>query len=102
MISHNSIMLLSFFFLFPFLVLLRWSNFSYSLLPSSSPSWPFCSLEPRPIGDHPAATPAATIPAMTVGAPRAELERDRLDLERLRGSGLAGALELKLLSLVGV
>ena len=37
------------------------------------------SADGRPMGAHPAATPAATIPAMTVGAPRAELERDRVD-----------------------
>ncbi|MBE3050234.1 hypothetical protein IMZ48_48605, partial [Candidatus Bathyarchaeota archaeon] len=28
------------------------------------------------LGDHPAATPAATMPAMTVGAPSAELDLD--------------------------
>lgn len=47
------------------------------------------SADGRPIGDHPAATPAATIPAMTVGAPRAELERDRADRERCRDTGVA-------------
>jgi hypothetical protein len=54
------------------------------------------------MGDHPAATPAATMPAMTVGAPSAELDRDLIDLDLLRVSGVGGSIEPKLSSRVGV
>lgn len=61
----------------------------------------FSSADARPTGDHPAATPAATMPAMTVGAPSAELDRDRFDFDRARDSGVANG-DPKLSSLVGV
>ena len=62
---------------------------------------PFSSAEARPIGEHPAATPAATMPAMTVGAPSAEFNRDRFDFDRARDSGVANG-DPKPSSLVGV